>query len=183
MMKFIFMFYINLLLLMVLFSMLIISITVYSNYIHPLLLGLILLVFSMIMSIDMSIYNYTHWFSYIMFLIIVGGLMIIFMYFISLINNMKMYINWNNLIIMPVKMMMLLLLLFIMMNSMLENMFWLNNLNITKIFLTNNEMNSINYMYTLKAHPTVISMIYLFFCLTLIVKIIINKKIMLRKIN
>nr|QVT11022.1 NADH dehydrogenase subunit 6 [Muscidifurax similadanacus] len=181
MMKYIYIIQINLLLFLVMNSLMIITMMIYSSYIHPLMLCLTLLLFSMFMSIDMSVYNYTHWFSYIMYLIIIGGLMVIFMYFISMMNNMKMYINWNKLIIMPIKVMMMFMFFYILLNSLSKNMFWVTNLNLLKMYF--NEFNFTSYMYTLKNFPTIVMMLYLFLCLTLIVKIIINKKIMLRKIN
>ncbi|UAT98632.1 NADH dehydrogenase subunit 6 (mitochondrion) [Muscidifurax raptorellus] len=184
MMKLFYIILINSLTSLTLFGVFVISISIYSNYFHPLMLCLILMLFTIFVSLDMSILSPTHWYSYIVYLIIVGGLMIIFLYFISLISNMKMCIDWYYFFLMPLKILMMVSFIIVIYYNKEIYMFW-STTNFKSIDLLQmlSECNFINYMYTFKNTTTIILMIYLFICLTLVVKIIITKKIMLRKVN
>nr|UVN15322.1 NADH dehydrogenase subunit 6 [Nasonia oneida] len=182
MMKTMFMMQIYLIMLMIFISMLIISMPSYNNNIHPLFFCLLLLMYTISNSLNISVLNYTHWFSYIMFLIMIGGMMVIFLYFTSFINNAKMKINWMMFLSLPMKLMMLIL--FIMMLLMMNNIILPWNNKITELSLINSVYNNINYMFMYNKNISmIITMLYLLMCLTMIVKITINNKITLRKIN
>nr|QIV24663.1 NADH dehydrogenase subunit 6 [Hermerius prionoides] len=56
---------------------------------HPLSFGLILLLQSVSISIMTGMMNYNFWFSYILFLIMVGGMLILFIYMTSVASNEK----------------------------------------------------------------------------------------------
>nr|ACH81773.1 NADH dehydrogenase subunit 6 [Nasonia longicornis]UVN15309.1 NADH dehydrogenase subunit 6 [Nasonia longicornis] len=166
--------------LMIFISMLVISMPSYNN-IHPLFFSLLLLIYTISNSVNISVLNYTHWFSYIMFLIMIGGMMIIFLYFTSFINNVKMKINWMNLSSLFLKLTMLIMIIMIMLSNNIL-LPW-NNTNM-EMMLTNSIYNNINYMFMYNKNISmIISMLYLLLCLTMIVKITINNKITLRKIN
>nr|WPS67074.1 NADH dehydrogenase subunit 6 [Hyssopus sp. 1 HHL-2023a] len=175
---------------MSLFNILLNSLPSHNKNMHPILMSLILLSLSTLSSMNISILNDNHWFSYLMFLIIIGGLMIIFLYFTSFINNMKMTMKLNYLTIFPFKM--LLMMIFIMMLFIYMNKYfmWFNNfleINNFKMLMKNMNFfinNQSLYLYLFnKNFTTIISMIYLLMCLTFIVKFCMNKKLMLRKMN
>nr|QWB85778.1 NADH dehydrogenase subunit 6 [Phlyctenosis sp. N135] len=56
---------------------------------HPLSFGLILLVQTLLVSVLTGMMNYNFWFSYILFLIMVGGMLILFIYMTSVASNEK----------------------------------------------------------------------------------------------
>lgn len=63
---------------------------IYGN--HPLTLGLILIIQTILIAIILGAISQNFWFSYILFLVIIGGILIIFIYIISLIFN-KIFIQ------------------------------------------------------------------------------------------
>nr|AYE84596.1 NADH dehydrogenase subunit 6 [Encarsia obtusiclava] len=181
-----FMYLINLMLIM---SLIINSMTLNNKFTHPTFMGCMLIMFSMILSLNLSMYFQNHWFSYIMFLTIISGMMILFMYFISFINNMKMLFKMSSYFNMILINTILMTTFSIMMYFMNKNFMWFNFNEIKSIYylmiknLMNNYM-KINFFYNYnKNFSTMISMIYLFFCLTMIVKICMMNKYSLRKIN
>nr|ALO77346.1 NADH deshydrogenase subunit 6 [Chirotenon longimanus] len=56
---------------------------------HPLSLGLTLLLQTILVALISGLLNSSFWFSYIIFLILVGGLMILFIYMTSVASNEK----------------------------------------------------------------------------------------------
>nr|YP_011014859.1 NADH dehydrogenase subunit 6 [Gergithus yunnanensis]WQB38540.1 NADH dehydrogenase subunit 6 [Gergithus yunnanensis] len=62
---------------------------------HPLSLGSMLIMQTTLMSIKMSKMNNSSWFSYILFITIIGGMMIMFMYMASIASNEKFSTKMN----------------------------------------------------------------------------------------
>nr|QIV24832.1 NADH dehydrogenase subunit 6 [Archetypus frenchi] len=56
---------------------------------HPLSFGLILLAQTFLIAMITGMMNYNFWFSYILFLIMVGGMLILFIYMTSVASNEK----------------------------------------------------------------------------------------------
>nr|QIV24845.1 NADH dehydrogenase subunit 6 [Sceleocantha sp. 4 MJ-2019] len=56
---------------------------------HPLSFGLILLIQTLLIALTTGMMNYDYWFSYILFLIMVGGMLILFIYMTSIASNEK----------------------------------------------------------------------------------------------
>nr|AQD17646.1 NADH dehydrogenase subunit 6 [Callosobruchus chinensis]AST14950.1 NADH dehydrogenase subunit 6 [Callosobruchus chinensis]ATL15420.1 NADH dehydrogenase subunit 6 [Callosobruchus chinensis] len=56
---------------------------------HPLSMGLILLIQTILTTILSGINNFNYWFSYIIFLIMIGGMLILFIYMTSIASNEK----------------------------------------------------------------------------------------------
>nr|YP_009469688.1 NADH dehydrogenase subunit 6 [Atergatis floridus]AVE15419.1 NADH dehydrogenase subunit 6 [Atergatis floridus] len=54
---------------------------------HPLSLGATLLLQTVIMSLTVGISTYSFWFSYILFMIFLGGMLVLFIYVASLASN------------------------------------------------------------------------------------------------
>nr|AND96097.1 NADH deshydrogenase subunit 6 [Onthophagus falculatus] len=71
------------LMIMMLCSLFIISIK------HPLTMGAILLIQTINMSLYMGYLNLNYWYSYILFLIMIGGMLILFIYMTSIASNEK----------------------------------------------------------------------------------------------
>nr|YP_010131044.1 NADH dehydrogenase subunit 6 [Metaphycus eriococci]QPZ53233.1 NADH dehydrogenase subunit 6 [Metaphycus eriococci] len=163
-----------------------------SNYkmIHPLIMGTNLMLFNIFVSLNMSMFNNNNWFSYITFLIIVGGMMVLFLYFTSFIMNMNTSLKPNFLMNMNLKMMMILIMMNFMLMFLNKFMIWYNKNN--EIISINSMMNMnlfnknyyIMYMYMYNKNIiSILSILYLLLSLTLIVKMIMMNKYTLRKIN
>nr|AND96221.1 NADH deshydrogenase subunit 6 [Onthophagus cf. jeannelianus] len=71
------------LMIMMLFSVLIISTK------HPLTMGMILLIQTINLSLYMGYLNLNYWYSYILFLIMIGGMLVLFIYMTSIASNEK----------------------------------------------------------------------------------------------
>nr|YP_009509562.1 NADH dehydrogenase subunit 6 [Tubuca polita]AUN44979.1 NADH dehydrogenase subunit 6 [Tubuca polita] len=54
---------------------------------HPLAMGLILLIQTLLISISLGLSSFSFWFSYILFLIFLGGMLVLFIYVASLASN------------------------------------------------------------------------------------------------
>nr|AEP27674.1 NADH dehydrogenase subunit 6 [Byctiscus populi] len=62
---------------------------------HPLTLGSILLIQTIFSALITGMMNFNYWFSYIMFLIMIGGMLILFMYMTSVASNEKFKFSMN----------------------------------------------------------------------------------------
>nr|AXS65158.1 NADH dehydrogenase subunit 6 [Coleoptera sp. 8 KM-2017] len=60
---------------------------------HPLSMGMILLIQTLMTSLMTGNMNQNFWFSYILFLIMIGGMLILFMYMTSIASNEKFKMN------------------------------------------------------------------------------------------
>nr|YP_009185850.1 NADH dehydrogenase subunit 6 [Gabronthus thermarum]ALO70584.1 NADH deshydrogenase subunit 6 [Gabronthus thermarum] len=56
---------------------------------HPLSMGLILLIQTILIALMTGLMNINYWFSYILFLIMIGGMLVLFMYMTSIASNEK----------------------------------------------------------------------------------------------
>nr|AEP27530.1 NADH dehydrogenase subunit 6 [Larinus turbinatus] len=56
---------------------------------HPLSLGCILLIQTILISLSSGFIYYNFWFSYILFLIMIGGMLVMFIYMTSIASNEK----------------------------------------------------------------------------------------------
>nr|YP_010956269.1 NADH dehydrogenase subunit 6 [Kroppcarcinus siderastreicola]WMY25233.1 NADH dehydrogenase subunit 6 [Kroppcarcinus siderastreicola] len=59
----------------------------FTNLYHPLAMGLLLLIQTILISITIGLTTYSFWFSYILFLVFLGGMLILFIYVASLASN------------------------------------------------------------------------------------------------
>nr|ALO76085.1 NADH deshydrogenase subunit 6 [Elminae sp. GENSP01] len=68
---------------------------------HPMSMGLSLLIQSTIISLMTGFHNHNFWFSYILFLIMIGGMLVLFIYMTSIASN-EMFKYSNKLMIMMI---------------------------------------------------------------------------------
>nr|YP_010868914.1 NADH dehydrogenase subunit 6 [Hilara brevispina]WGU46330.1 NADH dehydrogenase subunit 6 [Hilara brevispina] len=119
---------------MMLYSMTLISSFIFMQMNHPLAMGLMLLIQTFFICLITGLLTKTFWFSYILFLIFLGGMLVLFIYVTSLASNemfsMSMKLTINSMI-----MLFMMILLFIMIDKMQ-----------IISFLMNNEMNTIDNM-------------------------------------
>uniref|UniRef100_A0AB39U378 NADH-ubiquinone oxidoreductase chain 6 n=1 Tax=Anomala vitalisi TaxID=3240851 RepID=A0AB39U378_9SCAR len=56
---------------------------------HPLSMGMMLLMQTIIMALAMGFFNINFWYSYILFLVMIGGMLVLFIYMTSVASNEK----------------------------------------------------------------------------------------------
>nr|QIT06553.1 NADH dehydrogenase subunit 6 [Ptenothrix huangshanensis] len=130
---------------------------------HPMLMVASIILQTMLLCILLWMLNSTSWFSFILFLVFLGGLLVLFVYICSLASNeyFKTSINFKITL-----MMVLSIFFFSSMNMMTQ------------------EMNSNVYIFKMMTmssyQPVLISMFYLLLTLIVVVKITNNKSTPLR---
>nr|AID67411.1 NADH dehydrogenase subunit 6 [Biston panterinaria] len=145
---------------------------------HPLSIGLLILIQTLMMCLLSGMLIKTYWFSYILFLTFLGGLLVLFIYVSSIASNELFKLNINT------KTLMIMLFTMIMMMQMYmyicENLNWMNLSN--NISDTNNMMNlsffnnenkiNLNKLYNNHTYMMMsMLVIYLFISLVSVVKI------------
>nr|AND96024.1 NADH deshydrogenase subunit 6 [Cleptocaccobius convexifrons] len=141
---------------------------------HPLSLGLILLTQTINLSLFMGYFNLNYWYSYILFLIMIGGMLVLFIYMTSVASNEKFFPSIKlSILSMLILIWYTILFLFtdsyyLMMNSNLKN----NNLNFNWSLNKYFNYPNLYIMYLL--------IIYLLITLIVVVKITNFKKGSLR---
>nr|YP_010309792.1 NADH dehydrogenase subunit 6 [Megetra punctata]UMR54909.1 NADH dehydrogenase subunit 6 [Megetra punctata] len=144
---------------------------------HPLSIGLTLLIQTVFISLLSGLLCFNYWFSYIMFLIMVGGMLILFIYMTSIASNEKFTLSFKSLFMfLPLMSLMLPISMLFwsdtpIMNDMIS--FKINNLTISMIKYTYLPMNIL----------LTFMIIYLFITLIVTVKIIETKSGPLRQKN
>nr|ATL23295.1 NADH dehydrogenase subunit 6 [Sympiezomias velatus] len=148
---------------------------------HPLSLGFIVLLQTIITSLYTGLMNFNYWFSYILFLIMIGGMLILFIYMTSVASNEKFKFSLKLMFLYTLMILIMSILMFSdnyfsfieMMNFDLLNQSFLNNNNLS----LNKFLNYPNMMIMF------LLISYLLATLIAIVKITQNKKGPLRKID
>nr|UQJ73522.1 NADH dehydrogenase subunit 6 [Diamesa sp. 2 XL] len=151
-----------------------ISSTIFMQMKHPMAMGLMLLVQTALICLITGNYSKTFWFSYVLFLIFLGGMLVLFIYVTSLASNemfsfsMKIFIMSGSILFIS------LIFMIIMDNSMIAN--FLSNNEVysmmdMKSFINENTV-SLNKLYNFPTNMLTILLInYLFLTLIAVVKI------------
>nr|ADW41387.1 NADH dehydrogenase subunit 6 [Drosophila flavomontana] len=121
---------------LILYSMIFLTSIIFMNMIHPLAMGLTLLIQTILISLITGLMTKTFWFSYILFLIFLGGMLVLFIYVTSLASN-EMF----NLSIKLTLISITLFLMFLILTLIVDK-------NSTSFFLMNNEMEMISSSYS-----------------------------------
>nr|AWB98963.1 NADH dehydrogenase subunit 6 [Anopheles peryassui] len=144
---------------------------------HPLSMGLMLLTQTFLTCLLTGIYVKTFWFSYILFLIFLGGMLILFIYVTSLSSN-EMFTMSFNLTLLSSFIFFIITFIFIILDKSLIEQF-IMNMEMEKFSFNNNLINEnilfLNKMYNFPTNLITLLLInYLF--LTLLVTVKITKK-------
>nr|QXU76339.1 NADH dehydrogenase subunit 6 [Choroterpes yixingensis] len=131
---------------------------------HPLAMGLILLLQSLFISLFTGMQLSSYWFSYILFLVFLGGLMVLFIYVTSLASNEMFSFQTTNILMFMFAL--ILMLLFYMLFDPWFNTFmtYINSMN------TINAYNTSLMMFKLYSYP--ISLLTLFLILYLLLTLV-----------
>lgn len=171
----------------IIFNLIIILILIFPskiNNFHPITLLIILIIITLIICLKINFLIYS-WIPIILFLIIIGGLIIIFIYITSLRNNEFFNINFNFFLINLIKILPLIILiiyLIIIFNFILLN-FNFESFNLFN-FLNNKYYNIINILYKEIYNKTSYFIIlYLYFTIICIINICYKFKAPLRQIS
>nr|YP_010713141.1 NADH dehydrogenase subunit 6 [Cadrema minor]WDA94020.1 NADH dehydrogenase subunit 6 [Cadrema minor] len=141
---------------------------------HPLAMGLTLLFQTIFISIITGLITKTFWFSYILFLIFLGGMLVLFIYVTSLASNEMFSLSMKSVIYSMTFIFLFLVISYLFMDQMMlsTNMFneEMNSLN-NELFYTENSL-SLNKLYNYPTNLiTILLMNYLLITLIAIVKI------------
>nr|UOU84938.1 NADH dehydrogenase subunit 6 [Platypalpus candicans] len=141
---------------------------------HPLSMGLMLLVQTMLICLITGLMTKTFWFSYMLFLIFLGGMLVLFIYVTSLASNEMFSFSMNLLIIYLINFVMLTMMMcFMDMNNLISliNNNEMSMLDIPESLITENSL-TLNKLYNFPTNLiTILLIIYLFITLIAIVKI------------
>nr|AXS65748.1 NADH dehydrogenase subunit 6 [Staphylinoidea sp. 13 KM-2017] len=148
---------------MMLFMLFLALFMIFMN--HPISMSMILLIQTIMISLMTGLMKMNFWYSYILFLIMIGGLLILFMYMTSIASNEKFKFSFNlNLIFIP-------LMIIFSMNIIFP-------LKYNLLYYTNSLNSPFNYIMDLNKffnYPLnilmILMIIYLFLGLIVVVKI------------
>nr|QNV11761.1 NADH dehydrogenase subunit 6 [Hydrobius fuscipes] len=145
---------------------------------HPLSMGITLLIQVLLVSLITGMMSFNMWFSYILFLIMVGGMLVLFIYMTSIASNEKF--EYSNKI-----MLFMMMLMFLMTISLMLDSYFIEYFNFTLENINNFKFNMMltkffNYPYNMLL---MMLMTYLFITLIAVVKISKIKYGPLRQIN
>nr|YP_009327162.1 NADH dehydrogenase subunit 6 [Orthetrum chrysis]ANX09986.1 NADH dehydrogenase subunit 6 [Orthetrum chrysis] len=160
-------------------TFMIINSLMFSSMMHPMNMGITLLLQTIMMAILMGLMSYSSWFSYILFLVFLGGMLVLFIYMTSIASN-EMFKKSKYL-------MSLIMMMFIVMGMSIMFMDpFMYTMSMTNMLTTNMD-NSNMIMSPLYNNPisviTVFMVLYLFLTLIVIVAITKFNKGPLRPMN
>nr|ATL15407.1 NADH dehydrogenase subunit 6 [Callosobruchus maculatus]ATL15446.1 NADH dehydrogenase subunit 6 [Callosobruchus maculatus]ATL15459.1 NADH dehydrogenase subunit 6 [Callosobruchus maculatus]ATL15472.1 NADH dehydrogenase subunit 6 [Callosobruchus maculatus] len=149
---------------------------------HPLSMGLILLIQTTLTTLIMGINNLNYWYSYILFLIMIGGMLILFIYMTSIASNEKFKFSTNLFILFNIQLMISLTMLIL--DQYFVNMTFFKT-NLFKQDLLMNYQFSMNKYFNYPSNWILYMMIiYLLITLIMVVKITnMNQSGPLRQMN
>nr|UBN08908.1 NADH dehydrogenase subunit 6 [Panesthia sloanei] len=140
---------------------------IFTQMNHPLAMGLVLLIQTILISMITGLSTQSFWFSYILFLIFIGGMLVLFIYITSLASN--------EIFILSTKLVYLLVITAPLMTFLLKTDFSITMNQESLTFLTINNSTSLPLL-KLYNYPTgmlnIIMAIYLLITLIAVVKII-----------
>nr|YP_010586274.1 NADH dehydrogenase subunit 6 [Ceratopsyche fukienensis]UZZ44036.1 NADH dehydrogenase subunit 6 [Ceratopsyche fukienensis] len=136
---------------------------------NPLNMGLLILFQTLIICLMMNFYLSYYWLSYILYLIMLGGILILFMYMCSIASNKIIQFNTN--------LFMFMISIFFISMIFISNMKWIN-LNLLMInnfnFFFSNEVLSMSKIYNNYTYKITIMLIIYLFILLLMVSMFTN---------
>nr|ASL24559.1 NADH dehydrogenase subunit 6 [Pachyta bicuneata] len=138
---------------------------------HPLSFGLILLMQTIMITLITGMMNFNYWFSYILFLIMIGGMLILFIYMTSIASNEKVKFSYKIFF-------MMMSIMFLMLTMIFIDFFFLStNLNSHDLMNQNFNYNN-NYSFEkFMNHPSnlIIYLMIIYLLMTLIAVVKITK--------
>nr|YP_009727915.1 NADH dehydrogenase subunit 6 [Notonecta montandoni]QHZ87290.1 NADH dehydrogenase subunit 6 [Notonecta montandoni] len=137
---------------------------------HPLSMGLILILQTMTVSIISGMMINSFWFSYILFIILLGGALVLFIYMASIASNEKFYFSYK-MFMFTSTMMMVSIILFLLVDSMLINKIKIESKN---IFLENEQMMSLIKLFNTQTTSLTIMLVMYLLITMIAITFIVN---------
>nr|YP_004222173.1 NADH dehydrogenase subunit 6 [Chrysoperla nipponensis]ARO47929.1 NADH dehydrogenase subunit 6 [Chrysoperla nipponensis]BAJ61131.1 NADH dehydrogenase subunit 6 [Chrysoperla nipponensis] len=137
---------------------------------HPLAMGLNLLIQTILISLLCGFMSYTYWFSYVLFLTMLGGMLVLFLYVTSLASNELFSFNMLSLLLM-ISFTMIMSIILIFNDKFIWLISNLETINFNMINNLENENNLIKLYNNPTMNVTLLMIIYLFLTLIIVVKI------------
>nr|YP_010518920.1 NADH dehydrogenase subunit 6 [Chrysops niger]UXO95485.1 NADH dehydrogenase subunit 6 [Chrysops niger] len=141
---------------------------------HPLAMGLLLLIQTFLICLLTGLFTKTFWFSYILFLIFLGGMLVLFIYVTSLASNEMFSLSMKLTFSMTYLISMILIFSLFIDKSMISSLFInneMNNIPQLMSYITENSI-SLNKLYNFPTNIiTLILINYLLLTLIAVVKI------------
>nr|UDP55640.1 NADH dehydrogenase subunit 6 [Scatella tenuicosta] len=159
---------------LMLYSLTFIISIIFYFMIHPLAMGFTLLIQTFMISLITGLMNKSFWFSYILFLIFLGGMLVLFIYVTSLASNEMFSLSMKLTITSLLILMTTTILYFVIDHNLIMN--WFINNEMTSItnmysYFTENSL-SLNKLYNYPTNfITIMLMNYLLITLIAVVKI------------
>nr|YP_009536828.1 NADH dehydrogenase subunit 6 [Dendrolimus houi]AQM57861.1 NADH dehydrogenase subunit 6 [Dendrolimus houi]AQM57874.1 NADH dehydrogenase subunit 6 [Dendrolimus houi]UIX22017.1 NADH dehydrogenase subunit 6 [Dendrolimus houi]UKB89064.1 NADH dehydrogenase subunit 6 [Dendrolimus houi] len=143
---------------------------------HPLSMGLTILIQTLLTCIITGMLIKTYWFSYILFLTFMGGLLVLFIYVTSIASNELFSTNLKMKTLLLIMFYLMLIISFLFMNNLnwmnLSNNSEMENMKEMSLFLNNENKFNLNKLYNQQTYlMTMLMIIYLFITLIAVVKI------------
>nr|YP_009057651.1 NADH dehydrogenase subunit 6 [Myrmeleon immanis]AHY39234.1 NADH dehydrogenase subunit 6 [Myrmeleon immanis]AIT55820.1 NADH dehydrogenase subunit 6 [Myrmeleon immanis] len=139
---------------------------------HPLAMGLMLLIQTIIISMICGLFTYSYWFAYILFLIMLGGMLVLFIYVTSLASNELFSFSMKNLFL---SMFIFFIIMFIFMFTdttlIINNNMEMIEFNINNNLFSENEFSLIKLYNNPSMNITILMINYLLLTLIVVVKI------------
>nr|YP_010981214.1 NADH dehydrogenase subunit 6 [Lispe neimongola]WOE90344.1 NADH dehydrogenase subunit 6 [Lispe neimongola] len=147
---------------------------IFFYMIHPLAMGFTLLIQTFLICLITGLMNKSFWFSYILFLIFLGGMLVLFIYVTSLASNEMFSLSMKLTIFSFIILFMSMLISFFIDHNMITNWFMNNEMiSLTNLYsyFTENSL-SLNKLYNYPTNfITIMLMNYLLITLIAVVKI------------
>nr|YP_009627354.1 NADH dehydrogenase subunit 6 [Aristobia reticulator]QCC70802.1 NADH dehydrogenase subunit 6 [Aristobia reticulator] len=135
---------------------------------HPLSFGMILLIQTIMIALLTGLMNYNFWFSYIIFLIMIGGMLILFIYMTSIASNEKFKFSYKLLMLMSL--IIIIMLMFSFLDSFFLNLNLINDL-FNQNFIKNYKLSMNKFFIWPMNMIFFLMIIYLLISLIMVVKI------------
>nr|YP_010284530.1 NADH dehydrogenase subunit 6 [Nadezhdiella cantori]UKQ56273.1 NADH dehydrogenase subunit 6 [Nadezhdiella cantori] len=136
---------------------------------HPLSFGLILLLQTITVSLMSGMMNFNYWFSYIIFLVMVGGMLVLFLYMTSVASNEKFKFS-SKLFLLFMTFLLIMVIMILSDNFMLSNSLHMIDL-MNQSLEYKNEMSMNKYMNWPSNYTMFMVISYLLLTLIAVVKI------------
>nr|YP_009158937.1 NADH dehydrogenase subunit 6 [Aegorhinus superciliosus]AHG32670.1 NADH dehydrogenase subunit 6 [Aegorhinus superciliosus] len=136
---------------------------------HPLSFGLIIILQTTSIALSSGLLNFNFWFSYILFLIMIGGMMILFIYMTSIASNEKFTFSKKLTLLGMLSLMLLILLMMMDYYPIMEDTLMSDSLSQNKPYIN---LSMSKYLNMPNILVMILLMVYLLVTLIAIVKII-----------
>nr|QIV24754.1 NADH dehydrogenase subunit 6 [Toxeutes arcuatus] len=136
---------------------------------HPLSFGLILLIQTLMISLITGMMSSSYWFSYILFMIMVGGMLVLFIYMTSVASNEKFKFSLTILLLITIAVTFFLLMIILDKFFLATSSFSLELINQNSYFQKNSPLSKF-FNWPMSTNMFMI-IVYLFLTLIMVVKI------------